>query len=237
MASRSFNLSSRLLGEAVWTRMFEDAAHLLETCRHELVRRTNELESLRSLAQYNTGSIGVSAQLALFVLAHHWRPAKVLEVGTFIGKSTLSIALGAAAAGARCEIHTCDASNRFDLPAFAEAKVVQYQGTGSTQMLSDVLADDGQGAFQLVHVDGRLQAGDYELLSRLLSQDAIFALDDFEGGEKGVANLMNIRASGLFAKHLLLYPPNDAVRARYKLVDVCTTALMVPIDCLHLTAQ
>lgn len=234
---RTIDLSARLLSESVWTRVLEHAAPRQLFQSQDFFGRTARLDELRKLADYDTGSIGSSTQWSLFALSYLWKPRLVIEVGTFIGKSTVSIALGAAAAGVRSEIHTCDASNSFDLPTLGEADIVQYPATQATQMFNELAQSGRAGQCQLVHLDGRLQQADCETLASLVADDAIIALDDFEGIEKGVANMIKLRSTSAFEGHLRVYPPSPALLARFGLTDSCTMALMLPRAALRLTAQ
>jgi predicted O-methyltransferase YrrM len=234
---RTINLSSAVLSDAVWTRVFEHAAPRWLDSAGELYKTLGALDALREKAQYKTGSISTASQWALFSLAYYWQPAVVAEVGTYIGKSTLAMALGADAAGAQCEIHTCDMSNRFDLPSRSKSRVVQYPGSASTQMLGEMVEDGFAGKVQLMHIDGRLTKDDLALMTQLAAPDALIALDDFEGMEKGVANLFNVRAVKAFPGHFALYPPSERVLREVGLRDRCTTALVAPRDLIQFTAQ
>lgn len=234
---RTINLSTKVLSEALWRRVFENAA-----ARHlELAGRffatLGGLDPLREKAQYKTGSISTATQWALFSLAYLWQPEVVAEVGTYIGKSAIAMALGVDAAGATAEIHTCDMSNRFDLPTLSRSKVIQYPGSPSTQMLSEMAEDGYERRVQLFHIDGRLSKEDIALMVRLAAEDAIVALDDFEGMEKGVANLFNLRAAGAFAGHTAFYPPGDGLLRELGFWDGGSTGLLVPKDLIRFTAQ
>lgn len=234
---RSINLSAHVLSDAMWTRLFEFSAARYLDGGTELFRTLGSLDALRDKAQYKTGSISTATQWALYSLAYQWQPQVVLEVGTYIGKSTIAMALGADAARGECEIHTCDASNTFDLPACSKTRVVQYPGSPSTQMLTEMVEDGFAGKVQLMHIDGRLSKDDIGLMSQLAASEVIVALDDFEGIEKGVANLFNIRAAKAFADHFAFYPPSDILLRSLGFRDRCTTCLLAPRDLIRFTAQ
>ena len=59
------------------------------------------LEELRQNADYNTGSISTSSAWALYSVTSLFQPRMVLEVGTFIGKSTMSMAIAMDDSGSR----------------------------------------------------------------------------------------------------------------------------------------
>lgn len=235
---RTIPVSTRLLSEAVWSRLFEHAAPRRLDRGAAVDNALGGLDTLRVQAQYNTGSIGTAAQWALYALAYLWRPDVVAEIGTFIGKSTLALALGAEAAGVNAEVHTCDVSNQFDLPAdLTRCALVQYPGTPSTQMLAEMIEDGFAGRVDLFHFDGRLQNEDLGHVAALASKDAIVVLDDFEGVEKGVANLFKLRSAQLFKEHLCVYPPSETLLRRLGFWDHATCALMVPRSHVEFTAQ
>lgn len=234
---RSINLSSFVISEAMWFRIFEHAMPRWMDSSGPLFKALGSLDVLREKAQYQTGSISTASQWALYSLAYYWRPAVVAEVGTFIGKSTIAMALGADAGRMGCEVHTCDMSNNIDLPVSAQARVVQYPGSGSTQMFGEMVEDGYAGRVQLMHIDGRLTREDIVLMAQLAAPDALIALDDFEGTEKGVANLFNIRAAKALGTHMLFYPPGEALLQRLGLHDRSTTAVLVPRDSVQFTAQ
>ncbi|MBI5279962.1 MAG: hypothetical protein HY854_26260 [Burkholderiales bacterium] len=237
MPLHPFHLSYRHLSMALWDRVFENAASMLRGRGDEIFGKLTGLEALRAKAQYNTGSIPLASQWALFSLAYFTRPAIVAEVGTFIGKSAVALAMGMDAAGQPGELHTCDMSNRFDLPQLTQTTVTQYTGCGSTQMFTEMTEDGYAGRVDLVHLDGRLMPGDLPLLPQLCAPQAVIVLDDFEGIEKGVQNLKVLRNMERFANWLLAYPPTREQLQRYGLPDGSTTALLFPGELLGFTAQ
>src|SRR5262245_19029300 len=111
---RPLELPSRLLSAAVWRRILESSTLLWFTRRDEFCRQMAALETLREQADYDTGSISVASAWALFSAAHLFAPKYLLEVGTFIGKSTLALALGTDAARSGVALHTCDMSNAIE---------------------------------------------------------------------------------------------------------------------------
>lgn len=235
---KPLEISTRLLSEAVWKKLFEASASRYLEKQQEFFRLMASLEALRGQAAYNTGSITTAAAWSLYALAHYFGPRRMLEVGTFIGKSTLALALGADDAGTGIDLHTCDMSNQLTLPRASKCAIRQYPGKSSTAMLAEIAAQErADGPFDLLYLDGRLQAQDFPLLAQICSPDLVVALDDFEGVEKGVANLINIRSHQFVPSHLLIYPCAESLLRQFGFMDHSSTALLIPQQALRLTAQ
>ena len=234
---RTLDISTRLLSEVVWKRLLESAAHRLLEKRQDFFQLMASLETLRQRADYATGSITTASAWALYCLAHYFAPQRMLEVGTFIGKSALALALGADDAHSGVELHTCDMSNAIDLPGVSKCRIQQYPRMSSTAMLTGLAAGTPSGRFDLLNVDGRLQTEDFSLLHRLCGPELVIALDDFEGVEKGVANLVNMRNSNFLASHLLIYPCAEPLLQKFGFADHSTVALLIPQAALRLTTQ
>ncbi len=232
-------ISTRLLSEAVWQRIFEASAPRLEANRDIFYKSIGELEGLRQTADYNTGSITTASAWVLYSLAFYFQPRTVLEIGTFIGRSTLSMAMGMDHAGTNDgTIHTCDLSNDIELPDITRTKIVQYPMQSSTDMLQTLTALTEQAAqFDMAHIDGRLQASDHALLDKLRSPDMIIALDDYEGLEKGVANHMNMKAAGILEHYLFVYPASEGLLQKFGFKDHSTTGLLLPKTLIQFTSQ
>lgn len=228
---RRLILSPRVLAEVAWDRiLISDEERLDEMAR--LRRRLNGLEALRQKADYNTGSIAFAAAWCLYSLVRQFGASRIIEVGTFIGKSTIAMASAMDDDGAPGEVFTCDMSNRLDLPWDGQSRITQFQATGSTDMLKQLT-----GSFDFAFLDGRVSVADVEHLERLLTSDAIVALDDFEGMEKGVANLSVLRSRPRFANHALVYPaPTPLLRAR-GFTSYSLTAFLMPASRLQIAAQ
>jgi predicted O-methyltransferase YrrM len=201
------NINRKHLSRAFWSQIW----HPVD------LSRTRELEALRAQATYDTGTTPESSLIALASVVRAVKPKRVIEIGTFIGKSTAMLAMNGA------EVHTCDMSNNLQLPEWV-GNVKQYH-MSSTDMLTQLT-----GPFDLIFIDGRLRSEDAAHLTRLLTPEAIVALDDFEGVEKGVVNAMKFDLQ----RRLLIYPPERAFTERYA-HDDSQLALIIPG--LHLTAQ
>ena len=193
------------------------------------------LEELRQQADYNTGSISAAACWSLLSLAVFFKPQTIFEVGTFIGKSTFSLLKGMQLSGVKNHrIYTCDFSNDIVLPFGDDGEVVQFRRQSSTQMLSELSIRNLQ--CDLLALDGRLQQDDFQYLSKLLHDNSIILLDDFEGVEKGVSNAFALMNS-LQRTHNLIYPPERDTLRKFSLLDGCTTALILPRNFFVLSNQ
>lgn len=229
---KPFNLSVRLFSKIFWEAMLQDSSQRTDQ-QKELIRQIGRLDELRASADYNTGSINAAAAWCLYSVVRYFRPSRALEVGTFIGKSTWSIATAMDHEKAHgAEIHTCDMSNSIDLPYQGQTKIFQYKKTPSTEMLRQL-----SGSFDFAHFDGRVSEDDAPALKKLLHEDALIALDDFEGTEKGVANLMNLQMAGMFQRHLLVYPCEQALLKQLGFSDYSVTAILLPMSLIRLTKQ
>ena len=230
-ASGKFVLSPRVLAEPFW-----EAVLMLGDERgperERLLSRLASLDSLREQADYNTGSIRVGAAWCLYSLVRHFQCSRAIEVGTFIGKSTIAMASAMDDGGRPGEIVTCDMSNSLDLPWTGETRISQFKRASSTTMFEQL-----EGQYDLAFLDGRLQDQDLARLEYLLTPDAIIALDDFEGMEKGVANLSVLRSSARFKAHALIYPAPRELLRRNGFSTHSVIAALVPPSRFVIAAQ
>lgn len=163
-------------------------AIVTDTWRDEIRRIQVKAEARRKLARFNTGSISQTAALALRAITAWVQPATVIEVGTFIGMSTMAL---------KCAVprlYTCDASNGC-VPSAPGLSTFQYQT--STQMFRR-LREDGITA-DLFFFDGKLSpADDVPLILELSKPDTVYVVDDYYLGpqighkkpsRKGVTNV------------------------------------------------
>lgn len=226
-----FVISPRTISEPFWDGVLcglEEAAAQAEALRARLFA----LEGLRGSADYNTGSITWTAAACLYTLALGYQARRVIEVGTFIGKSTVAMASAMDDRGAPGEIYTCDMSNHLTLPWDGKTRIQQFPGASSTAMLSKL-----EGEFDFAFIDGRFERADLEHFNRLTTPDTIVALDDFEGIEKGVVNLSKLRELEKFRNHMLIYPPSAAVLAKHGLAGHTTTAVLLPMSRITFGSQ
>lgn len=219
-------LGRRHLSHVVWDLIFQATSPLAEYRRARFFEDVDSLESLREYADYNTGSITAAACWSLLSAAYYFKPQTVVEVGTFIGKSTLSLLRGMQFSGEENgRIYTCDLSNDIELPFGATSGVIQFRKQSSTQMLSALSVKGVQ--CDLLMLDGRLQHDDFHFLSQMLHAQSIVLLDDFEGVEKGVVNA-SVLLNSLQATHNLIYPPERELLRKFSLTDGCTMGMIIP---------
>ena len=220
-------LNRTRLSRLVWDYILDSSFFSHWANREKILRSATELESLRVQASYNTGSISSGACWVLYSLSRYLKPQVVAEVGTFIGKSTNSIAQGMEDGGVESgSIFTCDLSNDIKLQISSAVSVRQFPMRDSAYMFGQ-MASEGIRA-NLLFVDGRLQDQDFALLGSVIHEETVIALDDFEGVEKGVANAMALMGS-LQKTHALIYPPTDSSLAEHGFLDGCKVALIIPM--------
>jgi hypothetical protein len=163
-----------------------------------LVTMTARAE-LRALhAQQPTGSITPEAAIALHALCRRYTPKVVVEVGTYIGTSTLSLQ-------ASDMLYTCDSRNDC-FPAGPRITTHPFQS--GTTMLAKLVK---QGVkVDLFFFDGRLLPTDVPLILRLANEQVILVFDDVVGDEKGVQNIRLLRP--WFEDYLQIdAPPNTTL--------------------------
>ena len=213
------NLSRKRVSRMVWETLLETVP-----ADRSPLHKADELESLRHVAQLNTGSMTKASLLALWSVVRAFKPKRVIEIGTFIGKSTYVLGLEGA------DIDTCDYSNDIALPHWAAVpgRVTQYPMTASADMMAQLTE-----SYDLMFVDGRLNKDDLPHIGRLLTPTSIVAFDDFEGVEKGVANAMRFNCQGA----LLVYPAERVLTERYGIYDESTVGLIIPQTVVKLTSQ
>ncbi len=231
----STRIPNSVLSRVVWQTLLDEAAYRSKYSQAEFFRKVDSLEELRSQSPIDTGSIPASSAWLLYCAVLYFKPTRIVEIGTFIGKSTMSMALGADAARGPCEIHTCDSKNDFALPDLALTPIVHYRKTTSGGMLQSMCQEDPVRPVDFVNIDGHLRAEDFPPMRRLLSADAIIALDDFHGVAKGVSNLIKIKEGGLAPNHVLIYPCPADLLATQHLHDYSSVALLAPAQRVQFT--
>lgn len=218
------------INRAALSRAFWDIVldHAQEGRRDTLLEFTAECEKFSP--QKPTGSINADSVWALYALANYFKPQTIIEVGTYVGRSTIALAEGQRDGYVtEPEIYTCDATNHCDLStltAFAtnEVQVEQFKFQTSTHMFS-TLAERGVVA-DWVHLDGRLVEPDFPHLKKLIHDNTIFSLDDFEFDQKGMGNAKALLLMLRMPFYAVIYPAPGT-----------TTAVILPRSLLHFTEQ
>jgi predicted O-methyltransferase YrrM len=152
-------------------------------------------EANRSMAANDTGSVTAEDAIALWRLARCFRPSVVVEVGTFIGRSTTALRLGSGA-----KVYTCDKDN----DCFQMEGVITHPKTSSTEMLKKITEK-----VDMFFLDGRISREDVELIAELVTPNTVFVMDDFEGMEKGVHNV--VKLSSVMKGNLFIHPKDGGV--------------------------
>jgi predicted O-methyltransferase YrrM len=157
-------------------------------------------ETLREKADFNTGSISEKAAMCLRGLTEHFKPEVVVEVGTFIGNSTLSMKAG--------HIYTCDYVN----DCFQSRKnITTFPFKTSTEMLVD-LHNEKQILVDMFFFDGRLHILDLTLILSLSHRNTVYVFDDYNYRKGNRLNKGMINARVLMPclpEHKLYDPCND----------------------------
>jgi hypothetical protein len=161
----------------------------------KIERIVEQQQELRSQAEYNTGSLPVDDAFELYKLVKFFQPKVIAEVGTFIGVSTRTMREAVPSA----MIYTCDHSNDIDISP-NDSQLFRYPNTASPDMFADMATKNVKA--DIVYLDGRLSQPDFEPLGKIVTDQTVFVLDDFEGVEKGVANAMVLEN----ARRVLIYP-------------------------------
>ena len=229
----NLQISSRQLSELFWEMICKE--HFIYPGQvKELLKRLKQLEYLIDQATYKTGSISGISGLILYYITRYFEPQRILEVGTYIGKSTISMAYAMdEQKNKNCYIATCDASNDIKLPWKGNTKINQYRLSSSTIMM-----ENEKAKFDLIFLDGRLQKEDTKFLDKLCHEKTIFILDDFEGIEKGVINLILLRKIPNFNRYFLIRPPSSSFLKKINpFSESCPTAVFLPLSLIELANQ
>ncbi len=152
-----------------------------------------------------TGSISRSSTELIWLMARYFQPKRIAEVGTFIGRSTLALYHGAKPSLEF--LATCDYSyDTWHAPAGDAKSKIRYFGKTPSQAMFQTLVNEGQKV-DLFLLDGRISGEDLGLIEKLMTPNSIFIVDDFEGVEKGVANVFHLREK--FTGHILFTPDSE----------------------------
>ncbi|MDF3031850.1 MAG: hypothetical protein K0R03_2408 [Moraxellaceae bacterium] len=230
-----FTLNFQNLSHAMLSRLVDLHGHLLPGFVPQLVSHYAELETHRARMSYNTGSISLSAGVFLFMVCNTFKPKVVVEVGTFLGKSTTAMALGMSwNDSTERHIYTCDKDNPCLLAAsIGPVRIHPHSGQTSTEMFRHLVSQGVKA--DILSLDGRLTAEDLPLLSDLCHSETVVLLDDFEGIEKGVVNYQALMS--LLPNYLFMPPVMSSRLQAFGVVDPHCTAMLMPTSLLAITRQ
>lgn len=228
----TINLSVRIISEIFWKIIFTEDELISSSIKIKLFDDLIDLEKLRKQANFNTGSISLTQAYSLYLFLKYFKPKKIIEVGTFIGRSTLSMANAVDSYSDNGEIHTCDISNNILLPWKGKTKIKQYPNIKSLEMLKKL-----DGEFDLIFLDGRISDEELELFENLISKRTIIILDDFEGIEKGVINLTKLRKLQKLNNHFQINPPSEEFLKSYQFRAHSLMGALIPINLFKFTNQ
>lgn len=232
----TFDLPNRLLAEALYQRMYEEIGGEIPG----IVDRINDMAQKQILLKnqmfYKTGSIAVASAVAIYILTRKVQPEFVAEIGTFVGRSTMAMAMALNDCGVPAEIYTCDKDNPFALePEVGGVKIFGHPQSGSTEMLEKISSLGRK--VDMMFIDGRLSSKDISIIKNISSEKCVYLFDDFEGIEKGVVNCLMFKQESAFARHILLPPMRIPSATGWDWQGVNSVAVLMPQSLLRLTNQ
>lgn len=188
----------------------ETLAAVQPTWLHGIRQQAAACERRRAQAVRDTGTVSEAAALYLRALTERLQPKVAVEFGTFIGTSTLAIKAD--------RIYTCDSRNDCGPQ---EKRIRCHPFMHGTRMLQLMLGQQLQGKVDFFFFDGRIE-NDVPMILALSHRKTVYAFDDYEGQEKGVANVETLAPS--LPRHQLILPPTDVCG----LASKTTIAVLLP---------
>jgi len=222
-------LSETMIAKIFWTELQSETLKQMAT--RDLVEYIfPHADAIAHSYPSRTGSISRKSAELIWLLARYFEPKSIAEVGTYIGRSTLSLYKGAEQTLA--SLSTCDVSfSAWRAPDNDAKSKIRYFGKTGSQEMFKALADEG-AKIDLFMLDGRITAPDLELIEQLYTPKSVFIVDDFEGVEKGVENVFLLRNR---FKDLLLLSPEPELSVGWH--DSHCLAVLVPIGNVQITRQ
>ena len=162
---------------AIWAGLLDQ---LQPTDLPELIVNMTVCGPRRAKARYNTGTIPFEAAAYLRAICRRYTPEVIVEVGTFIGTSTLALQAS--------RIYTCDERN--DCFPDDTPRILTYPYRSSTDMLAQI-----HEPVDLFFFDGRIRPDDLPHIQRLMTPRTVFVVDDYVDQQKGVANVQALASS------------------------------------------
>lgn len=232
-------LNPSSLSNALGRQLLTDHAYLRHLFEKNLIPLIAHRYLDKSLQRINSGSITVGSALSLFLLAHKSNPVNIAEVGTYIGTSSAAIAYGATLTGndisfVTCDMNPCTQNPFLELDTSSQISF-QVFNSSSSEMFREIAEEKKRIDF--LHLDGRLQPEDFDLLKVILKNNAIIVLDDCEGDEKGHINLHLLRSSGLIDQYAYVEPFNSELFRLWGIETRSTTGVLLPANSIFITRQ
>ncbi len=238
MVRKTININSFDLSLIFWKKILDNSFSRIKPFQSKFFEKINSLDNFRSKSSYNTGSISSTSAWLLYSITLFFKPKIIVEVGSFIGKSTFSMAFAADdyISESSCKIYCCDHSNEIKFPDLSKTEIKQYHKTSSSQMIKEFKENM---IIDLIHLDGRLENEDCMLLKNKIDENTFFVLDDFEGNEKGIVNFSLLIKNNVISRktHCLIYPLENKISEKYNLLERSTSAVILPVNLLKITNQ
>jgi hypothetical protein len=187
-------------------RLADDGSHDVRFIASDIIP---QCAALRPASNTKTGTMSLQSCKALYALSARTLPKVTVEIGTFIGTSTRTLAL------LSDHVYTCDKDNDL-LPSFENGygTITTYPKQTSTAMLADLVGKRFGGKVDLFFFDGRVQDEDLGLIGLLSNDRTVFAFDDYEGQEKGVVNVRRFAGHASTRRHEMVLPcPGTTIAA------------------------
>ncbi len=182
-----------------------------DTLRSDMAVLQATNEARRTKAKYNTGSVTLEQMAQLRALCLKQQPKTIVEIGTFIGNSTLAMQAQ--------KIYTCDGRNDC-LKSSDTIRTFPY--TKSTRMLSQLAHE--HGSVDLFFFDGRIQDEDLPFIAQLSHPSTLYVFDDYTGHEKGVINAKKL--GGALKKGWVLLEPDDRLEGKSTLAALIPRSIL-----------
>ena len=222
-------LSEAMIARAFWTELRSTARAHEAAIDVDTVIIPHSLLVAKSFPT-QTGSISRTSAELIWLIAKYFAPKGIAEVGTFIGRSTLSLYQGAKQSLEF--LATCDYSyDTWRPPAGDAGSKIRYFGKTPSQAMFQTLVAEGKKV-DLFLLDGRISKEDLGLIEKLATPNSVYIVDDFEGVEKGVSNVFLLREK---FPGLILLTPDAELKNGWN--ESHCLALAVPTANIRVTRQ
>jgi predicted O-methyltransferase YrrM len=110
----------------------------------------------------------------LALLVKKYKPINILEIGTYVGKSTYSLACAAKSNGGKFNIDTIDIQKKSIKRKFAKFKEVKFHNGHSSKLLPNF-----KKRYDFIFIDGNLDDETVITLKKLVKRKTLIVLHDF----------------------------------------------------------